>query len=170
MMTCERFLELIPAAAEATAEQLAHVRTCSECRLAAVQRDADYLFRALGGDDLVPDGGIDGFVDGVMSSIATRQTERATASRSRISAWQRWSVAAALALAVGSALLVRSFESPGADVVVPVAGILPKIAVEPVAVVASYDAAGATIVELPTENSLEPKIVMVFDESLPVDL
>jgi hypothetical protein len=170
MMTCERFRELIPAAADATPEQLAHLRACVDCRLEAVQVDADYLFRALGGEDLVPDGGVDAFVEGVMSSIATRQTERATTSRSRMSAWQRWSIAAALALAVGSVLAVRTLESPLAPAATPVAAISPKIGVEPVAVIASYDAAGATIVELPAETSLEPKIVMVFDETLPVDL
>lgn len=169
MMTCESFLETIPAASAASAEQLAHVRACLDCRAAAVVVDGDYLFRALGGEMLVPDGGVDAFVDGVMSSIAMREVERSAIPRSRMAGWQRWAIAAAMVLAVGSALIVRTLGTPEPGNAGIVATASPAV-VEPLAVVASYDAAGATIVELPAETSHEPKIVMVFDETLPVDL
>lgn len=57
---------------------------------------------------------------------------------------------------------------PAASPAVVVAQAQPPVVDRPV--IEQYDSAGATIVEVPAQNSSEIRLVMIFDESLPADL
>ncbi len=168
-MNCSDFLSRLDGPVE-DPTMLAHLRSCSECVDAAIRVDADNLFRALGGDELVPPGGEDLFVASVMQQVAVRQAERTSTREPRYSALYRWSIAAVLAVVLVSGGLqyrVRQSQS-----VTQLAAITPAAA--PAALLErplleDYDSAGATIVEIPAGTS-DMKIVMVFDDSLPTDL
>lgn len=150
---------------------LRHMRSCGPCLELAVAADPENLFRSLGGDELVPAGGVEAFASEVMQQVHLRQTERAIHPAKRlVSSPYRWSVAAALAAALVTGVLQfapATSHSPAPTVSVAVAAPRPTL-VRPV--VEEYEATGATIIELPTEPASDVQVVMIFDESLPVDL
>ena len=166
-MNCETFrAQFVPASADAAL--LEHLRSCDVCLNFAVERDDDILFRALGGDDIVPPGGVDAFVDDVMREVHLRGTEH-TMSRS-VAIWPRkLAVAAALAVVIaGSTFVYERRPAPLAGVpVVHHQFSQFKTAAKPV--IQSYDSQKATIVEVPSEGE-DVTVVMVFDDSLPADL
>jgi len=100
-----------------------------------------------------------------------------TVSSARIVAWpRRLAMAAAVAMAVFGATLVYRVDAPTrvADRQSRLSGQagLPvrhqTLVTKPI--VESYQSDNATIVEVPTEESDDVKIVMIFDENLPADL
>lgn len=168
-MRCEDFRSFVPPAEEATSQQLEHVRGCDECLLVALQSDSGYLFRSIGGEELSPEGGVEAFAAGVIQSISVREAERSlTSSRPAVSSWLRWTAAAAavIAISVSGTLL---FRSPSSTFVPPAS--FETVRQTPLVsqpVVEAYESPDATIVELPSDS--EVQVVMVFDDTLPVDL
>ena len=168
MMDCREF-EYACRSGRIDAESLGHLRACQRCLGFVSENDPDLLFRAVGGE-IEPPGGLDDFVGGVMSAIHVRDSERALArQRGRVAPFYRWSLAAALFTAMLSLVIVMPREG----------SITPPVAARQVAassdhfqvpMVEEYASAGATIIEVPTEEENDLKIVMIFDESLPVDL
>jgi len=176
MMNCEIFRSTFHADTE-NAALLAHLRTCDRCLDHAASIDPDVMFRALGGDDLVPPGGIELFVDDVMRQVRVRDTEKkVTAIRHRPVSWtRRLAIAATLATAVTSASLVYRHNSAIPSTMMTgikraaIATHPAELVTKPV--VATYESESATIVEMPNEqNDDNVKIVMIFDENLPADL
>jgi hypothetical protein len=150
-----------------TPESLAHMRTCMNCLQDAVAADSDNLFRSLGGDDLVPPGGTEAFVEEVLQQVHLRQTE-GTLRRGRFTSQYRWAVAAALSLTITGITMSRHDQavSPATTPVVASSRVVPANLPS----VESYEEASATIVELPITDAENVKIVMIFDETLPADL
>ncbi len=155
---------------------LAHLRACDRCLDFAAHLDPDVMFRALGGEEMVPPGGIDAFVGDVMQQVRVRAAETTVAaSRERVVSWpRRMAVAAMLAIGITGAMMVN-VEDGRSRLSTPVARqaglpVLQKpFATKPA--VETYDSQNATIVEVPAEASGDDvKIVMVFDENLPADL
>lgn len=177
MMTCDSFRARFHAGTEEAA-LLEHLRSCDRCLDHAAHADPDVMFRALGGSEMIPPGGVDAFVDGVMQQVRVRDAESVTAKRD--TAWPRkLAVAAAAGAALFGATLVYRMDAPVRTAAKPAARMVPA---EPKAVLASkplatkpiietYDSQNATIVEVPTdEPGDDVKIVMIFDENLPADL
>ena len=174
MMNCETFRTTFHADTE-NAALLAHLRTCDRCLDHAATIDPDVMFRALGGEDLVPPGGIDLFVDDVMRQVRVRDAEKVTTIQRPVSWTRRLAIAATLATAVTSGSLVYRHSSAIPSTMI--AGIKrahlttqqAELVTKPV--VAAYESQSATIVEMPNEqNDDNVKIVMIFDENLPADL
>lgn len=155
---------------------LEHLRACDRCLDFAAQTDPDVMFRAIGGGEMVPPGGVDAFVTGVMQQVRVRAAESTvTAARHTISWPRRLAVAATLAAGITGAMLYNQAKSSGPAVTHPVAAIAAKpaalrtFATKPV--VETYESESATIVEMPSEGAADDvKIVMIFDENLPADL
>lgn len=178
MTTCDSFrAEFGPGTEDAAL--LEHVRVCDRCLDFAAHADPDVMFRALGGSEMVPPGGIDGFVDGVMQQVRVRDAE--TVAARRVAAWPRnLAMAAAIGAAVFGATLVHRTNAPGAaPTASPASQFAARSAPRSTATVAlttkpiveTYDSQNATIVEVPTEETGDDvKIVMIFDENLPADL
>ena len=171
MMSCDTFRASFHADTE-NAALLAHLRTCDRCLDFASTIDPDVLFRSLGGEDLIPPGGVDAFVDDVMRQVRVRSAEN-TVTAIRPSSWtRRLAVAAALAVVVTSATFVSRngttatrFEPvKRASISVQRAALTTKPVVE------TYESDSATIVEVAGEHNDDVKIVMIFDENLPADL
>ncbi|HEX7421306.1 MAG TPA: hypothetical protein VF505_15560 [Thermoanaerobaculia bacterium] len=165
-MTCDKFrAQFVPGSADAA--MLEHIRSCDVCLNFAVERDDDMLFRALGGDDMVPPGGIDAFVGDVMREVHLRGTEN-TVSGPAGSWTRRLAVAAALATVVaGSTFVYEHRTAPAIGVAVTHHQFRSAAYSRPV--IQSYDSQKATIVEVPSEGE-DVTVVMVFDDSLPADL
>lgn len=169
MMTCEVFRSRFAPGTE-DAALLDHLRACDACLAIAVERDPDVMFRSLGGDEMVPPGGVDAFVGDVMREVRLRQTE-STVETKPVSWARRLVVAATVALAITTAASV--YVSNHVPAVAPVSVARAAFAVPqatPLPAVEMYDSESATIVEVPAEASADVKVVMVFDESLPADL
>ncbi|HVT44450.1 MAG TPA: hypothetical protein VMT00_08670 [Thermoanaerobaculia bacterium] len=169
-MTCETFRSLI-VSGEASPETLAHLRGCVNCVELAVEVDPENLFRSLGGTELMPAGGVDSFVDGVMQQLQLRKAEVVIGRGAAHSRLYRWAVAAVLVIGIGAA----AFMSRPSGVVSVVTTDAAVERVMPVVessrpVVESYEGAEATIIELPSDPASDMQIVMIFDESLPADL
>lgn len=147
-------------------EALTHLRSCPACLDVAVRVDPDILFRSLGGKELTPPGGVDLFVAEVIQQVDVRRKESELSPRRLSSRPVQWAVAAALGLMVTTASLIQRPDAvlaPKSAVPVVTAPLLSRPVVE------NYESASATIVEVPSaETSVQ--IVMVFDDSLPVDL
>jgi hypothetical protein len=171
MMTCDSFRTRFHAGTE-DAALLAHLRACDRCLDFAAHADPDVLFRALGGEEMVPPGGVDAFVTDVMQQVRVRDAE--TVASKRVIVWpRRLAMAAAVGAAVFGATLVYRIDAPQTinQPAARVAAVQPQrvnLATKPV--VAAYDSQKATIVEVPTETSSDVKVVMIFDENLPADL
>jgi len=166
MITCDAFRAQFAPATE-DAALLDHLRSCDACLNFAAERDGDVLFRALGGGELVPPGGLDAFVDDVMRAVHIRSAENSVSSRG-----VRWprkvAIAATLAAAITGATMI--YEYNRAPIVMPPVAhhaIAIQSASRPI--IESYDSQKATIVEMPMEGEYV-KVVMVFDDSLPADL
>lgn len=171
-MRCDEFRATLSPASEPGAEALAHLRSCEACLNYAVEVDPDLMFRGLGGE-MEPPGGVDAFVAGVMSDVRFRGTEKIVDARSRFAPAQRWAIAAAAAIAVVSGTLFWPRANDGVMAPVPVATVASAPAAFTVSsrpVVERYASASATIVEVPSEETSDLKVVMIFDESLPADL
>ena len=170
MMTCDSFRTRFHAGTE-DAALLAHLRTCDRCLDFAAHSDPDVIFRALGGEEMIPPGGIDSFVSGVMQQVRVRDAE--TVASKRVVTWpRRLAMAAAIGAAVFGATMVQRVEPP-AGTAAPVARAAIRPSTTPLTtkpVVAAYDSEKATIVELPTASTDDVQIVMIFDENLPADL
>jgi len=170
-MSCDSFRTSFHADTE-NAALLAHLRTCDRCLDFAAAIDPDVLFRSLGGDDLVPPGGVDAFVDDVMRQVRVRSAEN-TVTAIRPANWmRRLAVAAALAVVVtGATLVTRTDTSATRFAPVKRASIAaPRAALVTKPVVETYESSSATIMEVPGEQNDDVKIVMIFDENLPADL
>jgi anti-sigma factor RsiW len=174
MISCDSFRKRFAANTE-DAALLAHLRTCDRCLDHAVSVDPDVLFRSLGGDDLLPPGGLDAFVGEVMQQVRVHETEAKLESRNVVSWSRRLAVAATLAAGITGAMLFSRGTASAPETQNPVAQarvIAPvtaqKLTTKPV--VESYESENATIVEVPNESSDDIQIVMIFDENLPADL
>jgi hypothetical protein len=168
MITCETFRRDFQQGCE-DAALLAHLRSCDACLVEAVEVDPDAMFRAIGGTEMIPPGGIDAFVGDVMREVHLRSTETTMqpASLGRI---RSLAVAATLVIGTSAALM---FYNTNQQAVAPV--MRPAAAVRPVAlssrpVIENYESQNATIVEMSADAQADVKIVMIFDETLPADL
>ena len=169
MMSCDSFRTRFHAGTE-DAALLAHLRSCDRCLDFAAHSDPDVMFRALGGEEMLPPGGLDAFVSGVMQQVRVRDAE--TVASKRVIAWPR---RLAMAAAIGAAVFGATMVYRSSDVTAPSKPVARAVAVKPQPlttkpVVAAYDSEKATIVEMPAEEAGDVKIVMVFDENLPADL
>lgn len=172
MIACTTFRDrFVPATDDA--ELLEHVRACDACLEHAASIDADILFRAIGGAEMIPPGGVDAFVDDVMRQVRVRDTEQTLRPR-RIAGWpNRLAIAATVAAAFAGATFFyqqeRAHVAPVPMAHSAAANIVPRqLTTKPV--IETYDSKTATIVEVPTEGANDVKVVMVFDEKLPADL
>ncbi|HXG57803.1 MAG TPA: hypothetical protein VNL91_02150 [Thermoanaerobaculia bacterium] len=174
MIACQEFRAAFAPATEDPGV-LEHLRACDDCLDYAAHRDPEVMFRALGGPEMVPPGGLEAFVDDVMRQVQVRSTENEMDLRPHLRLRRRFAVAAALVLTIAGSTLFLSRERP-----VPGAAPVPVVsrAVRPFALpvslttkpaVETYQAAEATIVEVPQDGD-DVKVVMIFDESLPADL
>lgn len=173
MTSCLEFRSLFHAGTNDPA-LLEHLRSCDPCLDYAAHLDPDVMFRAIGGEDLVPPGGVDAFVEDVMRAVHVRSKEDVVESHHHLSWPRRLAVAATIAASVVGATLVYEHERQPIPMtqVAAVAShraIVPvKLATKPV--VETYSSTNATIVEVPTESAGDTKIVMVIDDKLPADL
>jgi len=177
MISCETFRARFEAGSEAPI-LLEHLRACDRCLDFAAQEDPDVMFRAIGGGEMIPPGGVDAFVVDVMQQVRVRAAENTMTPRplaSWTSSWpRRLAVAATLAAGVTGAMLYNQAVDtrPATPLVVqrqmaPVTAA--KLTTKPV--VETYESDTATIVEMPSEGAADDvKIVMIFDENLPADL
>jgi hypothetical protein len=167
MISCETFrARFVPGSDDP--DVLDHLRSCDLCLQHAIEKDGDVLFRAVGGGEMVPPGGLDAFVSDVMRSVQIRSAESTVSSRGV--AWPRkLALAATVAAAISGAVWIHERENapsrvpPVAQPAVAAKAIVPKPVIE------NYESQNATIVEMPSEGA-NVKVVMVFDESLPADL
>jgi hypothetical protein len=174
MTSCLEFRNLFHAGNNDPA-LLEHLRSCDACLDHAAHLDPDVMFRALGGDDLVPPGGVDAFVEDVMRAVHVRSKEDVVELH-HVHSWpRRLAVAATIAASVFGATLVYEHEQrPAAPQIAAIA--VPHAAASPAKIlttkpaVETYSSTSATIVEVPTENAGDAKIVMVIDDNLPADL
>jgi hypothetical protein len=180
MISCESFRSRFVAGTDDPA-LLEHLRDCDRCLDRAAHLDPDVMFRAIGGGELVPPGGLDAFVDDVMQQVRVRTAETTVEAKNVVSWPRRLAVAATLAAGLTGAMLYRSATNgvvaPSHPMAKPIAidaRLRPKAArpaLATKAVVETYDSENATIVELPAEETGDDvKIVMIFDENLPADL
>lgn len=167
MMSCDSFRKRFHANTD-DAALLAHLRECDRCLDFAAQADPDVMFRALGGSEMIPPGGLDAFVSGVMQQVRVREAET-TVAAAHVVAWpRRLAMAAAVAAAVlGTTLVYRTDVQVDMSPVKRAAIRTQTLTTKPV--VASYESENATIVEVPSDTD-DVQIVMIFDENLPVDL
>jgi anti-sigma factor RsiW len=152
-------------------ELLTHMRTCDACVEHAVAVDPDNFFRVIGGDEMIPPGGVDAFTDEVMAQVRLRQTETSFAQR-RVLAWpRRLAVAAAMAATMIGSLFVMNRQQPAAQLTArsaqhhaaPIASV--PLTTKPI--IETYQSQNATIIEVPAEGA---NVVMIFDDKLPADL
>ena len=153
-------------------EVLEHLRKCDVCLEYAVSVDPDHFFRAIGGEELEPPGGVDAFTSDVMAQVRLRQAEGSVARRFLIPP-RRLAAAAAIVVAIGAGALVyeRTEQNVGPALSRPAPTESRRhviTATKPV--VETYQSQGATIVELPSQGSNDANVVMIFDDSLPADL
>ncbi len=167
MITCTAFRASFEAQTE-NPQLLEHIRACDACLDYAVSVDPDIMFRAIGGDELLPPGGVDAFVSDVMREVHLRATEKTT---HRVVAWpRRLAVAATLVAGITGGALVWERGRVEPTVIKPtqIAAIAPALTSKPV--IEKYDSDSATIVEMPTGSANDAQIVMIIDEKLPADL
>lgn len=151
---------------------LEHLRSCDACLDHAVSVDPDLFFRALGGEGLVPPGGVDNFVGDVMAQVRLRQTEGSAARRLQLNPYLR--AAAAVMFMIAGALGFYRYEfrqvAPKPVIEARVTSPVVERAEATKAVVETYQSRNATIVEMPASSPSEAKVVMIYDDSLPADL
>jgi hypothetical protein len=166
MISCQNFQsKLQPGSTDA--ELLEHLRTCDVCLDHALSIDPDNFFRAIGGQELVPPGGVDAFAADVMAQVRLRQAEGSVARRFLV-APRRLAAAAAIVVTIGVSALVYDNAGNRAPAPAPAAVRPVQLATKPV--VERYDSRNATIVEVAGEGKDDAQVVMIFDESLPADL
>ena len=171
MMTCRQFrANLQPGTADAAL--LEHLRHCDACLDFAMGIDPDLFFRSIGGEELVPPGGVDAFVGDVMSQVRVRSAETSLAPRRTGSVWRRLAIAATIVAGVTGTSLVYRLErsAPAPRPVHLVAAAKPHpAALATKSFVETYSSHNATIVEMPNDGN-DAKVVMIFDDTLPADL
>ncbi len=153
-------------------EILEHLRKCDACLEYAVSVDPDQFFRAIGGEELEPPGGIDAFTDDVMAQVRLRQAEGSVARRFLI-APRRLAAAAAIVVAIAAGTLVyenKSIEHRLQPVPAKATSAPSRVITVTKPVVETYQSDSATIVEMPSQGSNDIQVVMIFDDSLPADL
>jgi len=172
MISCREFRDQFQPQSQ-DANLLEHVRTCDACLDFAAHVDPDIMFRAIGGSEMVPPGGVDAFVDDVMRQVRVRSAANVVNIQPRWS-WRRMSAAAAIVagVTVGTTMYVMTGFNPSHDVLKPVATahvamVQKNLTTKPV--VETYESENATIVEVPGEST-GAQIVMIVDDSLPSDL
>ncbi|HEY0144445.1 MAG TPA: hypothetical protein VGF48_26410 [Thermoanaerobaculia bacterium] len=170
-MNCDRFRRSFAPETE-DAEILGHLRSCDPCLDFAANVDPDVMFRALGGSEMIPPGGVDAFVEGVMQQVRVREVESVATPHRTVSWPRRLAVAATVAAGLTGALMVYRLDSTAPVKMqqpVVIAATRPmNLTTKPI--IETYESQNATIVEVPTESSDDVKMVMIFDESLPADL
>lgn len=148
---------------------LEHLRTCDRCLDLAAHADPDVMFRALGGEDLVPPGGLDAFVDDVMQQVRVRGAESTVSASRKVVSWpRRLALAATLAAAVSGAMFYRTTSGVISPAPFERAEMRRATSFATKPVIETYESQNATIVEVPSDDDV--KIVMIFDENLPADL
>jgi hypothetical protein len=175
MITCESFRTRFVESTD-DAALLAHLRTCDRCLDHAASVDPDVMFRALGGEAMIPPGGVDAFVDGVMQQVRVRTVETTATAHQTVSWPRRLAVAATLAAGITGAAMFYQGSTGGATAASAVVKTAARsgrpstnFATKPV--VETYESENATIVEVPNvDPNDDVKIVMIFDENLPADL
>ncbi len=154
---------------------LEHLRACEACLDFAIERDPDLFFRAMGGQELLPPGGVDSFVEEVMTQVRSRQTETAAQPQRIGSVWQRFAVAATLAAGITGAAFVAQHDRAvssmaSASYARPTHRTSKPVALVTKPIIESYESQNYTIVEVPSDASSDTKVVMIFDDQLPADL
>ena len=167
MISCQTFRATLRPGSD-DARTLEHLRTCDACLDYAVQSDPGFFFRAIGGGEMTPPGGVDAFVDGVMAQVRLRQAEGSMAHRLPLNRYLR-AAAAILFVIAGATGVYRVSHHEAKPIPVIVAAPVPKsLTTKPI--VETYQSENATIVEMPTDSASDAKVVMIFDQSLPADL
>jgi hypothetical protein len=166
MISCQSFRTNLQSRSP---EVLEHLRKCDSCLDHAIAVDPDNFFRAIGGEELEPPGGIDAFASDVMAQVRLRQAEGSVARRFLI-APRRLAAAAAIVVAIGVAALVYDKTQHAAAPQVPAAAAVRPRPLTTKPVIETYQSQKATIVEVPPDGKNDPQVVMIFDESLPADL
>lgn len=168
-MTCPAFRQELRSG-ELSAEALAHMRACASCLETAVASNPDNLFRSLGGGEILPHDGVDSFVAGVVHEVHLRTTERSMERRSRFTPAARWAAAAALTIVVGGITWTTQDREPVISGRSALRAPTPISQPANLQIIESYEEAGAMLVELPAQEGDDIRVVMIFDETLPVDL
>ena len=174
MMTCTTFRDIVRDNAD-DANVLEHLRSCDACLDFAATVDPDLMFRALGGSELLPAGGVEAFTADVMREVRLRETENTVELRRSAPWWQRAAIAAMVAIGVTGGLAGYRFQhqpvaAPAGITAAVHAAAVPQANLTTRPVVEKYDSKGATILEVPTEGANDVAVVMIFDEQLPSDL
>ncbi len=171
MISCQSFRANLQTR---TPEVLEHLRKCDACLEHAVSVDPDNFFRAIGGEELEPPGGIDAFTTDVMAQVRLRQAEGSVARRVLV-APRRLAAAAAVVVAIGAGWVAyESRENVGPALSRPAPAesrryvLTRQLTTKPV--VETYQSQNATIVEVPSARKNDAQVVMIFDDSLPADL
>lgn len=177
MISCESFRNRFAPNSE-DASLLEHLRSCDRCLDHAAAIDPDVMFRALGGEEMTPPGGVDAFVTSVMQQVRVRAAEGRVEHRSHSPWTRRLAIAATLAVGITGATLVYRTDAPAvvnpspvriARAIAPVSQA--RLTTKPIVqTYQSGDTSNATIVEVPSEGAEDVQIVMIFDENLPADL
>jgi hypothetical protein len=155
------------------ASVLEHLRSCDACLDYALSIDPDFFFRANGGGELVPPGGVDNFVNDVMAQVRSRQTESTTGAMRRSLNWYLRTAAAVLLVVTGATGILRYTSGGGQpSPTVRIAAANPTLSIPTTTkqIVETYESKDATIVEVPAAKAGDAKVVMIYDESLPADL
>lgn len=171
MISCAEFRAQFQSGTD-DAAMLQHLRVCDPCLDYAAHLDPDVMFRAIGGEEIVPPGGVDAFVAGVMNAVHLKSAEGAIVRRPMMSWTRKLAIAAALGVGVTGATIVYQFEqSPVATPRADRRPIHSEVALTTKPVVQTYSSANATIIEVPAESANDStQIVMIVDENLPADL
>ena len=173
-MNCVEFRSAFAPSAN-DAATLEHVRDCDACLDFAAHVDPDIMFRAIGGGEMIPPGGVDAFVQDVMAAVHVRKTEDELAPRRASMSWTRkLAVAATLIAGITGGTLVyerdhSALSTEHSALVTHHSSLITRnFVTKPV--VATYSSKNATIVEVPAESGNDPQVVMIVDENLPADL
>lgn len=165
MISCQTFRNAVQAG-HRDAEVMEHLRKCDLCLEFAVAADGDNFFRAIGGNELTPPGGVDSFVGDVMNQVHLRQAEGTMGRRRLPNPWRLAAAATILIGISGAALVYRHGELSAPVARIETAVRRTEFVTKPI--VESYDSKTATIVEMPAAK--DAQVVMIFDETLPADL
>ena len=171
MISCQTFRATARPGSE-DSRILEHLRTCDACLDHALSIDPDFFFRAVGGGELTPPGGVDSFVSDVMAQVRVRQTETTATARIPINQFFRAAAAVVFVIAATTGIYRvsrRTVVTSGSSdpIIARVAAPRPTMTK---AVVETYESKNATIVEMPAASASDAKVVMIYDESLPADL
>jgi hypothetical protein len=169
MISCQTFRATVQRGSE-DPSILEHLRTCDACLDHALAIDPDFFFRSIGGSEMTPPGGVDSFVNDVMAQVRSRQAETSVSARLPIANYFRAAAAVLFVIAASTGI----YRVTRRDVVAVAPAVVARVAVpRPTmtkAVVETYEAKNATIVEVPSGSAADARVVMIYDESLPADL